>query len=313
MPSVAQIEAILADVAPEMVAQALTERSTLYRMIEKTPPSDAKGPRWQVEVSANASVGSFAIGGALGAPGELDYDQAALGWANYAGTFEIADRLTKQINTGSSELLVANYIDQQMEHIAREMVSVIEADLFAGTGPNTVVGLSEAIADANVYAGIDRAAVAAWRSYVNDNGGVPRAITAALLDDVHDELTSVREGRYDVVLTSSDQWNAIAGLATGTGVITNQSGAVDSKFLGFSSLFYKGRPVIAIPGFTAGVAYFVDMSQLRIEQLPGDRGTPFAMLPAERTNADFTVAMVSYMQLKLMNPRRGAAALVDLS
>jgi hypothetical protein len=170
-------------------------------------------------------------------------------------------------------------------------------------------------------AGINRATTTNFQCYQNDNTGTPRALTMALMDDVHSNFVDSYGGRYDRILTSQTQVDAYTALSSGNGfpaptrmVLSNADNSAIALG-GFGMIdplepaaYYRGRPIFALPGYASDLMHFVDMSQLELEILRDVR----VDLKAS-TNDDITWYVTWKGQLTLRNPRMGAAVLDDLS
>jgi hypothetical protein len=313
--SVSTLEALLADRAPEYVANGLAEKSFLYRRFRKTGPSDAQGPRWQVLTSANDSVGSFADGGALGTPGAATFTQATLRWGNYAGSFKLSDRQLKQLAEGSAEQLV-NVIDENLMHVTRQIIDAVEADILTGTTDDqTIIGLSTAIANANTYSGIDRSAVSAFASPVANGGG--DSITAADMLSAYNKVTYENLGRVTVGLCSNSILDTIRGFTTGdvssSVQIMNNEAVMDgpAKFIQYTNVYFKTIPIIAVPGMASTYMYFLDEDDVAIEQLGGLEMMPVAREGGTGLNWVFTFRM--YLQMRIRNPFKSTALVTSIT
>lgn len=108
-----------------------------------------------------------------------------------------------------------------------------------------------------LYANIDRT-LPFWQPYVLENGGVERALTVPLMQQMTVELqTPDRKSKIDAILTSHTNFNQYGNL------LEDQRRYVNTVELdgGFTSLPFEGRPVVIVPDLPAGDMYFLDKGQ----------------------------------------------------
>ena len=314
--TVANVTALIADAAPQAIEDGLTEESFLYDRIRKAPPSDAKGPRWRLVVSGNESTGSFTPGGSLNAADARQTVEASESWAWYHGSFKLAEAQLQMISKAGPHMLT-NEVVEQLAAIASGLADDIHSAIISGT--SGLIGLGVAIDDSTTYFNVNRSTYPAMAAYDHTNSGTPRAITAALLNATWNYLTYTNKGRATVLFCDSDQWDAIAALTTGA--ITTQAnmaaagGGSQSKFVGYTDLYYKGLPVVAIPGYTSGRVDFVDEAKLSLEVIK-----PFGLVPdgqgklgPQLEGGTYTWLITGGLQLVLRNPKKSSASLTDLS
>lgn len=322
--SVANLHAAMADAAPQAIDEALTERSFFWQFLNKRA-SDK--PFWQLkDVGNDSATSGFTIGGSLPDAGAADTRDLELEWGNYFGATKLADRQLKEAAVGSSRMKIGNLLQFQIEDLVTQMVEKVATDCISGATSSatagTIIGLTGGlIEDDNTYAGVDRSVVAEHAPYVNDNGGTPRAVSTTLIDTVLDTVEMVREGRVTVGFCDYAQWNAIAALSGVTETKNDVSGNGVSKFLGVTSIMYRGIPIVKVPGYTSGRLDFVDESMLELVYLPVT-GVPnsqatildaFDLKEPEVDGDSLTWKMFAYFQLILRNGRKHAASLQDLS
>jgi len=315
--TIAQVQALIADNAPQAIGEGIAKISTLYRALPKRAPSNAKGPKYRVEVEENASTGRFTPGGTLLAAGARQTQPAAGAWGNYHGSFKLAERELLELAEASAmgTNLVANEVVSQLKSMRMTIAADVHTDTCTGTATNGIIGLASAIDDTNTYMGLNRSTYSAYACYVNDNSGTPRAISTTLLNATHDYLTQTLGGRATAILCGVAQWNAIAGL---TGVTNDapRTGPGMGLFVDYTDIFYRGMPVIKVPGYTTGRVDFIDEDALWYEVLK-DFGPPVqweGTNAVERDGDQYKFLVTGYLQLVLgESPRMQAASLQDLS
>lgn len=321
---ISSLYGVMADIAPQAIDQALTERSYFWRTL---PKRASDRPMWQVKTSGNDSATSgFTVGGSLPDAGAAAFIDAKLNWGNYVGATKFSDRELKEAATAASRMKIGDLLSTHVNDLATQLVEKVATDLISGSTDSstagTIIGLTGgAIEDDNSYAGINRSSVTAHAPYVNDNTGTPRAVSTTLIDDVLDTVKYTREGSLTIGFCDIDQWNSIAALSGVTETKNDTSVNGVDKFLGVTSITYKGIPIVAVPGYTAGRLDFVDERFLEIRYLP-QTGSPntaatieqaFDLKMPEVSGDSFVWKCFAYMQLVLREGRLRAASLQDLS
>lgn len=322
---ISNLYAVMADIAPQAIDQALTERSYFWRMLPKVA-SDR--PMWQVKTAGNDSATSgFTVGGSLPDAGAVSFSDAKMNWGNYFGAIKFSDRELKEAATAASRMKIGDLLSTHVNDLATQLVEKVATDLISGATDSstagTIIGLTGgAIEDDNTYAAINRSSVTAHAPYVNDNGGGGnRAVSTTLIDDVLDTVRYTREGSLTVGFCDIDQWNSIAALSGVTETKNDRTGLGVSKFLGVTEIAYKGIPIVAVPGYTANRLDFVDERFLEIRYLP-QTGSPntastieqaFDLKMPEVTGDSFVWKCFAYLQLVLREGRLRAASLQELS
>lgn len=308
-----KVSPIVQEFAPQLFVDTITRRSEFYNLIRKVSPTSPQGPRWQVKTAGASNASPFAEGDAAPAADEFERVQASLDWGKYHTTVSLGG-LSAKVLAAASSTYIQNYIQEQFRDSFEDMVDEINADMLGGATTNGITGITAAIADSGTYAGISRSTYSSWQSYVNDNTGTPRALTIALMDTVHNNLVDTNGGNYDVILCDQDQFDNFTALSSGNGSPAAQRFNVGpgqsalEAIAGFTGARYKGRPVLPIPGYTSGRMDFVRLEALTVEVL-----SPFMVTPLGKTNADMRWYGEVYLQMKLRNPKKDAAALTDLS
>lgn len=309
----AKVTNVVQEFAPQLFVDTITRRSMAWNLFDKVAPSSPQGPRWQVKTAGSSNAAPFAEGDAAPTPDEFEKVQASLSWGAYHSTIRIGG-LSRRVLGAASESFIADYVGEQFRDQMADMIDEINADLLGGATTNGVTGLTAAISDTGTYAGLLRSTYSTWQSYVNDNSGSGRAATMALYDTTHNNLVDTNEGNYDLILCDQDQWDNFTALASGNGFPASASFQIMpgqpalEAVAGFTGARYKGRPVIAVPGYTAGRADFLMRDAFTIEILED-----FSVIPLSIVNDDMTFYATIFLQAKLRNPKKDAASLQDLN
>jgi hypothetical protein len=313
------VASVIQDYAPQLFVDQVSKNSWLFNHIKERgglrSPSSANGPRWRVKTAGSSSSAWFAEGAPAPASSDFSETEAQLAWGTLHDSMQITGLAIAELDAQPTTY-IDQYLRKQTEDHLAQMAVTINTALLGGVTANGITGLTAGIDDTNTYAGINRAIVTNWASYINDNSGIPRAISLTLLDTVHNQLTQTILGNYDEIWTGSAQADAITALAAGNGIITQYQIVADPqspRYLGFGGLsnvrcIYRGRPVFAIPGYPTGRVDFVDASKIWIEEL-----TSLQTKELAQVNADMNMYFTYFLQAVFSETRMGCASLQDLS
>lgn len=313
------INEIVQELAPQLFVDQVSRNAHFLKFIEKKSPSSAQGPRWQAKVVGHSGASSFSEGSAAPAASDFQSEPAKLPWGQYHATVNLGG-LSRDILEAANATYIADYLTKQLEGGMKDIADEVNTDAFSGTASPSVIGLTSAIDDAGTYADINRSTYANWQTYINDNSGTPRAISTALMASTHDYFINTVLGDYDQIWTSQSQVDALAALTSGVGVITPQLHVANGQteaiaVLGFGgmemmrpSLFYRGRPVFAIPGYPSGRVDFIKKDTIWFEVLKDVMVEKLA-----KVNDDENFYITYKLQLVVSEPRMGCASLQDLS
>jgi hypothetical protein len=330
MPTNAQIGAVIADIGPQYVADAVTRNVELWELIQKMDASDPKGPRWEVKTAGNASAGQYTPGGTLPSAGSAEFDQAKMNWGNFLAIVEFNTRQITQINAANRNpaTVLVDQILEQLKDQAKAIIAAMNAGLISGADAvDGLIGICTAIDDAGTYAGLDRGAVTEFACYVAANGGTPRTLTVAILDTVYDyavNTVKLDAGNW-VLMTGTAQASTMRGFSTGNiapyvaaPVVNGLVPGGVPKILSHAKLQYRDMPILVVPGYTAGRVDFCNLDDLAVECLNG-KDTPFVMgVPGSNELFQVVGDLVRFIlycwcQLRFRNPRHNAFSIQDLS
>lgn len=321
----AKLHALIADNAPQAVDEALSASSMLWNLFPKIPC----GARidWQVKTASNSVSSGYTHGSGYGSAGAASTTQASLYLGNYSSVIGLTDFELDAAAFAGDRFKVGELMRFQLADAASEMAQAIHTGAISGSTHastnGTVIGTTGGmVEDDNSYGGINRGSVAAHAPYVNDNSGTPRAVSTTLLGDVIDTVRD-RNGNVNIGLTSQAQFNAIAAL-TGVSETKNDLGGMGiAKFVGVETLYVKGVPLIAVPGYTAGRVDFLDTNYVAWRFLPsrptsgeymlGDAFKVTESRPTSGTSDVNCTVVRANVQLQLRNGFHRAASLQDLS
>lgn len=231
---------------------------------------------WDVEYSG-ATAQSFAEGSAV-ANGELTTDPvtvATLPWGQYRSAFQLSNL---EINAAASNVANATALEDMVGErflgAITKLISVINADLFTGTGtdgsgnPN-IIGLNSALAATGSYATINKGTVTEWAGNVSANGGIARSLSMNLLA-ASEQLAFVSSGMEpDMLLSTAGVHTKYEGLFEATRrTVDSGQGPIPAYQGSTGRLYWRGKPVLRDRNATTGYLYMLNMSELELVYLP---------------------------------------------
>lgn len=316
----------------------LTNRSFMLRRLAEMGhirQGSGAGIEFDVTTEENDSAqGGFEIGGVLNAPGAAVSKHGRIPWGNYEGSFKIADRQIKESLSAGERARYYARSAKQAESLKRRLVDKISTDCITGSTSSdtagTIIGTCGGqIEDDNSFGGLSRSTYPALACTVHENGGTPRAVTDVLIRALIDEHEQVVEGNpLTVGFCGYALWNSISALSGVTETKNDASPlAAVAKMLGISVLYYDGKPIIKVPGYTAGRLDFVHEPALWLEYLPAinpidgqpmsleeDGGAAIFDLKEPEVDGDSYISKVfAYLALVVEDPRMNACSLQDIS
>jgi len=211
------------------------------------------------------TAAAFGVGDPIPSAAQEQREEATWNWKRYWISVEV-DRLA--LNAIQGAATIDNIIDLMMNEIdakTKQLLSLIEQHIWAGTGGNELEGLSVAVDDAGTYAGLDRTSRTWWRAVDVDRGGADINITSDLR--LVRETLKNRTAPIDLCVASPTQVNKYKAALTagGTGQIQ-----YDTERVGDSEirvLRFDGLPILEVPGFTNTTWNFLSTSQMKLKFL----------------------------------------------
>jgi hypothetical protein len=321
------IEDIFTTASGQMLRSSLHHKATQGRpsltgLVGWTFDGDPNGDLYRQEVSANSSVGTFPKGGPYNVPGRSVYVQArTILWGRYHFTVELTKSDEAQLMRANNQRKILNdFLLKQFISGSAAMWDKIETDAIgnsriSGGDANGLQGILDARSTSNTYLEINATTYALTGAEVLDNSGTPRPMTYALMQSLDTAITDTNGGFYDVILCSKAREKQIQDLNPALQNVPQQQsfsfanleGRERAYSAGFTSTWFNGKPVLAIPGYTSTVLDYLDTSRLK--------GDILRMGVPERTVADDTVRWSFVTELKMWVENRdlGFASLIDLS
>lgn len=174
------------------------------------------------------------------------------------------------IAKNSGKLGVLKLIDskvRQAENAMRQrMVKGALSDGTASTGALDVdqfVGLQAVIADSGTYGGIAPADLATWVSYVDDNAGVNRALTLAILDKAFDQAVEEGIGGPTLGVMDKSVFTKFKGLLTGQQRVTRENTVSGQGHKG-QVIVYNGIDHMIENNMPGNTLFYVDEEHFKL-------------------------------------------------
>lgn len=285
---------LLADILPALsqLFQPVLDRqfnrlSVLAALLPKANGS-GKNVAWDVRFSRTVHAASFTEGSDVAA-GEFQTDTtvpATLPWAMYRSAFSMSG-LSVAASSGAvgSAVELLDLFRSNLTDAASDLVSQINGGLYLGDGTGTkLVGLLSggAIAASGTYANINRATYADWASNVLANGGTPRALTKALLDQMEETIYTACGQMPDIIICSpatartyETLFDSISRVFIERGDISalkpnvaNVGQPVIPANTGYTGLSYKGIPIYRDRDCPTGQLLMLNRQYLAVRPLP---------------------------------------------
>ncbi len=179
------IQAAFSELFDKRVQRQMNRKAVLLSRLTKKR-GGGKNLAWDVEFSG-ASAGTFTEGADV-AGGDLAQDikvPATLSWGLYRSSFGVSG-LAKAVAMSSitSPEQIQDLVGDDLIGSATKLASQLNKALYNGSGAGAIIGLQTQLAASGTYANIDRGTYSEWAGNVNANGGIKRALTKFLLDDM---------------------------------------------------------------------------------------------------------------------------------
>lgn len=312
-----EVVAIQQNRANQVLRDAVIRNTRLFQMIAQTGPSNGgKTTAWLSVAGSTAEA--YDEGDAWSAPTKAEEVKIELEPAMFHDSLRITGKM-RDAWQNQTALQIANWMQNRIDDKWRAIAALVESKIHGGVDTKGFVGLAAAIEDGNTYGGVDRTTVTAARSYVNDNGGTPRALTTTLLNALRKGLTDTNQGNATHALASYSQVENLRGLTQDShklgGQVFVRPGEPMELSIGIgttmtSGLLLFGLPVIVVPGYPTDRIDLVDMG---VDSLALEVHRNPTISPVEVQGDDHIIHMTLSAQLILKNPRKTSARLGDLS
>lgn len=169
-------------------------------------------------------------------------------------------------NTGENQVLsmLESKIQIVEESLKKYMTNVLYGD---GTGNNgkDITGIGAAISDTGAYGGIDRTTEIWWKAKVLSNSGTPGTPAALDWDKMVQLFMSLSDGndQPDMILCGSATWIEYHKLIKNN-ITINSDVSRKMASLGFNTLEFFGKPLVADPNCPEGTMYFLNSRYIKL-------------------------------------------------
>lgn len=187
------------------------------------------------------------------------------------------------VNKGPDGVL--NFLATEMRSVADDMLDTFGDGLYSdgtGTSSKQLTGLQAAVDDGNnvaTYAGLARGTYTTWVSNLDSSSNsITRAELAASYD-----AAQIGSNKPTLGVTTPAIWTTIEGLAMGTISFNNPLGGLAREYgtmttagvtrgqtgeLGFTTLFFRGTPIVSDEKCTSGYFYFLNENHIGLATWP---------------------------------------------
>lgn len=207
------------------------------------------------------SKGSYDDNDTFVQPSRIGITAAEFDWKHYyASIFFTGPELAQ--NTGKEavlSLLKARVTQAEMS-VAEDLNRLLFADGSGNSGKDPE-GLAKLIADANTYAGINRATDTWWQATVTPAGG---ALGLPMLAKLYNDVSEGNDQPSNLLTTQ-------AGFEAYEALLTDQIRYEDTKMAdgGFQNLMFKGAPITFDRACQAQTVYALNTKYLKLVSLNG--------------------------------------------
>lgn len=240
-------------------------------------PGFGKNVAWDVEFDG-ATASSYQEGSDVQSS-EFNVDvlqPAVLSWGHYRSAFSLSET---QINAamssqGSADAILRIVLERVLSS-GRKLASVINQDMWNGTGtdgsgnPNIVGLLGGSLDATGNYAGLSRSTYSGWAGNVLANGGVARALSIDLLEQMFVNIFRASGTRPNAIVGDPDVIRKYSGLLEpARHIVGGAQGPLNRYDTSTADYFFKGIPVLADKDGYTGTLAFLNTDLIRKVFLP---------------------------------------------
>lgn len=312
--NLATIQALIQKMYSGALANTIIQTSPAYSILKergKIKVQTRNEIRWQAIKTRYAGITNINDGETLPNSSDTQYADAYLTYKIYIGLLRVG-RLAQLGSKNSMEFFSTpqgiDLLAQQMQQVLPQMARQMHLDLVSldSTSAKSLTSLGDAIAkNDNIYANIDRTTNAFWQPYVNANGGVNRALTEALLRDMHDVLTFDRDAKVSEVWCGLTAFNALEDLLEDRVRIMTPN----EYRAGAIRIFWRDVPFVRMPNMDTNAMYWLDFDSDEGIEIWQQHPEDF-LTRAEPTNSyDDRISLSNHSELRVHNPFKQGALL----
>ncbi len=249
--------------------QLVNLRYSDYPLLNRLQKNDCyqNNIKWNVNVSTNIGGNGRATDAdaKMPDPDKVVPANLPIGDAAFTETVSILKTDVQQArNTGVGAL--KNLIKAHTELEIKKILRRFNQALYTGTGSvvdGGVFGMSS-ILTSNTYANIDSTVNTAWvAGFTDDNAGTNRNLNSALLSATETGIFNQGTGNFDAIFCTAEIFSKYKNLFTDERALLIPS--IDATVdLGFTNVFYMGRPIIRDRDCPGNIMYFLDTMNLGV-------------------------------------------------
>ncbi len=295
------------------------DRPTLFGLIDWSNPPGPRGFEDQIQVSTNASAGTFSEGGNYNAAGRAEYVDFVLGHSRYHFVIEATESQLAKLDVAGPmrQDKIADFLAKQIEAGSEAVIDVMENDLIVNTpsiDPDGFVGLDYIASPTNTYGTVNATTYTNTGAILTAAGG---ALTLAGIDSLANTFEDTNGGKFNMCLTSRSQLQKYEDLAPSTNqvptpynvTVTGPDGREREYSVGYTKHWYRGRPVFAIQGYPTDVFDLIDTRNMQGQILRNWKIKKFDQIEADKVRWVVTLELV----FVLRNRRKSIARLDGLT
>lgn len=268
--------------------------------------------RWPIVKGDTGNAKSIVDGATLPAASREEYDDAEMSYKIIIDMVKVG-RLLQIGSTGEAYFKTPgaqNALTQQVNGALRRIARLMHLQIVALTkaNANDMDSLGDGVAqDTNTYATINRATNSFWRPYVNDNGGVNRALTETLLWDMLDTMQDVRGAIPEIVWCGTTAFHALETLLRT--VVTINNNDPNNLIAGALAIYWKGLAFIKMPNMDTNAMYWLDFETDGGISLYKQHEGDFIIKPEYTDSYDEKMSIAGHYNLVVNNPWKQGALL----
>lgn len=260
---------------------------------------------WPAVSDSHDAASNIPDGGALPAASREVLEEAILDWAIYISTLRVGRLLMKgatpeeYFKSAEGATVIASELNRIIPQIARSINNHIVSGV--ANGANAVTSLFSAVGtNTNTYAGISRVGNTFWQPYVNNNGGVNRAVTRTLMEQTRNNLIENREAIVTEIWAGATAWDAIRTLIN---TIYPGRNVEPERLQGAAmQIFWEDTPVIKMPGMDANATRWLDFESGEGIELKFQHPEDFLIQEENTDSYDKRMSVAAHCQLVVHNP-----------
>ena len=167
------------------------------------------------------------------------------------------------IAKNSGRLGVLKLIDSKVRQAELAMGQRLIKSVLSGSDAKEMVGLDTAIASSGSYGNINTTDDASWAAYVDDNSGVNRTLTQAILDKGYDQAVEEGIGGPSVAIMDKSVFTKFKGILVSQQRVTREDTVSGQGHKG-QVIVYNGIDHMIENNMPANTMFFVDEEHTKL-------------------------------------------------